>query len=113
MVTFKDENLLCLIPDHPAKERSLDSNNEKSLSPSFESGNNAQQLKESILRRNPFCANNNLIMSLQRKNPVCVANELQDQVASLAKVVFAISKDLSEKYLFSHVQFSYVSCFIP
>lgn len=50
MVTFKDENLLCLVPDHPAKERSLDSNNEKSLSPSFESGNNAQQLKESILQ---------------------------------------------------------------
>lgn len=44
---------------------------------------------------------------------MCVASELEDQVASLAKVAFAISKDLSEKYLFSHVQFSYVSCFIP
>lgn len=42
---------------------------------------------------------------------MCVANELQDQVASLAKVVFAISKDLSEKYLFFHVQFSYVSLY--
>lgn len=50
MVTLTDENFLCLVLDHLAKERSLDSNDDKSSSPAFENGNNAQLLKESILQ---------------------------------------------------------------